>query len=78
MKRRIDSACDLIYLSNRKRKVIYKNTSAKISNILYTTLKKKRKFNIYNFITKEIGDTFDNILIWLSKIGSNNEIYKKR
>jgi hypothetical protein len=61
MKRRIDSACDLIYLSNRKRKVIYKNTSAKISNILYTTLKKKRKFNIYNFITKEIGDTFDNI-----------------
>jgi hypothetical protein len=44
-----------------ERKVIYKNTSAKISNILYTTLKKKRKFNIYNFITKEIGDTFDNI-----------------
>jgi hypothetical protein len=44
-----------------ERKVIYKNTSAIISNILYTTLKKKRKFNIYNFITKEIGDTFDNI-----------------
>ena len=44
-----------------ERKVLYKNASAKISNILYTTLNKKRNFNIYNFIKKEIGDTFDNI-----------------